>query len=448
MNDLFLYRIFFMRFYYVFVYTLIYTTFPFNYFKIYLNLINSTLKEGDYFGEMALMLNEKRHANCIAMSSVKCLSLSREKFDMLMGQARQLMAKRMRVRILQSVPLLSKLSENKLLELSSLMKVQSFTDGTYIIKVGEEGSRFYIINEGEVRCMIPSKTIPGQTEEIARLHPQQFFGERALVTNETRDADVIACGTVECLVLDRKSFQVLMADLKDDITGEMQSRKAVDNQRSEAEATADLRTSNFNMDDFLIDGHEFTDYKLEDLKSLRTVGTGTFGRVKLVQHIGNGGMYALKCMNKSEIVALHQEKNTLAEKILLHACAKCPFVLQLFQTFNRPNQIFMLTEFIQGGELWSYIYEKKGAVPRAMDGGFSMRAVRFYAANVVLAFKYMHSKGISYRDLKPENLLLNHDGYIKVIDFGFAKKLPYTKKGVETDKSYTLVSRRMYSSFI
>ena len=405
-------------------------------------IIDSTLKEGDYFGEMALMLNEKRHANCIAMTAVKCLSLSREKFDMLMGQARHLMAKRMRVRILQSVPLLAKLSENKLLELSSLMKVQSFPDGTYIIKVGEEGSRFYIINEGEVRCMIPSKSMPGQTEEVARLHPQQFFGERALVTNEARDADVIACGTVECLVLDRKSFQVLMTDLKDDITGEMQSRK-----RSEAEVAADLRSSNFNMDDFLIAGHEFTNYKLEDLKSLRTVGTGTFGRVKLVQHVGNGGMYALKCMNKSEIVALHQEKNTLAEKLLLHDCAKCPFVLQLFQTFNRPNQIFMLTEFIQGGELWSYIYEKKGAVPRAADGGFSMRAVKFYAANVLLAFKYMHSRGISYRDLKPENLLLNHDGYIKVIDFGFAKKLPYIKKGVETDKSYTLVNILVTNTF-
>ena len=393
---------------------------------------------------MALMLNEKRHANCIAMTFVKCLSLNWAKFDMLMGQARHLMAKRMRVRILQSVPLLAKLSESKLLELSSVMKVQSFSDGTYIIREGEEGSRFYIINEGEVRCMISNKSNPDESEEIARLYPQQFFGERALVTNEARDANVIACGTVECLVLDRKSFQVLLADLKEDITEEMTAREAADNLRRESEAGHGTRTSSFNMEDFYADDHEFTDYKLEDLRALRTVGTGTFGRVKLVQHMGDGGMYALKCMNKSEIVALHQQKNTLAEKILLHDCAKCPFVLQLFQTFNRPNQIFMLTEFIQGGELWSYIYEKKDAVPRAVDGGFDVNAVKFYAANVVLAFKFMHARGISYRDLKPENLLLNSDGYIKVIDFGFAKKLPYLKKGVEMDKSYTLVSNLFY----
>ena len=392
------------------------------------------LKEGDYFGEMALMLNERRHANCIAVTFVKCLSLNRAKFDMLMGQARQLMAKRMRVRILQSVPLLAKLSENKLLELASVMKVQSFPDNAYIIKEGDEGSRFYIINEGEVRCMLPMRE-GVEPEEVARLYPQQFFGERALVTNEVRAANIIACGPVECLVLDRTSFQVLLSDLKSDITEEMVARET--DLKREGEATQ--KTSNIKIEDYYIDGHEFTTHKLEDLKVMRTVGTGTFGRVKVVQHM-DGSMYALKCMNKAEIVALHQEKNTLAEKNLLHDCAKCPFILQLYQTFNRANQIFMLTEFVQGGELWSYIYEKKGAVPRAPDGGFDVNAVKFYAANVVLAFKFMHSKGISYRDLKPENLLLNHDGYLKVIDFGFAKKLPYTKRGVEMDKSYTLVS--------
>ena len=130
----------------------------------FISFYYSSLKAGDYFGEMALMLNEMRHANCIAVTSVKCLSLSREKFDILMGQVRQLMARRMRIRILQSVPLLAKLTEIKLLKLAGVMKVQSFPEGSYIIKEGEEGSRFYIINEGEVRCTIPSK-IPGGEEE-------------------------------------------------------------------------------------------------------------------------------------------------------------------------------------------------------------------------------------------------------------------------------------------
>ena len=152
-----------------------------------------SLKAGDYFGEMALILNEARHANCIAMSSVKCLSLNSEKFDLLLGQARQHMARRMRIRILQSVPLLSKLSEAKLMKFASVMKVQAFGDGTYIIREGEEGTRFYIIAEGEAKCTI---TKNGQEEEVARLQPQQFFGERALVSKEPRVANVVACGTV------------------------------------------------------------------------------------------------------------------------------------------------------------------------------------------------------------------------------------------------------------
>ena len=70
-------------------------------------------------------------------------------------------------------------------------------------------------------------------------------------------------------------------------------------------------------------------------------------------------------MSKHEIVTLHQERNTMNEKILLFECSASPFVLKLFQTFNTPHQIYMLMEFIQGGELWSYIYESKmkGMIP-------------------------------------------------------------------------------------
>jgi CRP-like cAMP-binding protein len=136
-----------------------------------------TLKAGDYFGEMALMLNDTRHANCVAVGKVRCLSLSVGKFNLLLGSVQDVLAKRMRIRILQSVPLLSKLPEAKLTKLASVMRVQSFKDGAYIIKQGEEGSRFYIINEGEVKCT-RMNTAAGREEELVRLSTQEFFGER------------------------------------------------------------------------------------------------------------------------------------------------------------------------------------------------------------------------------------------------------------------------------
>ena len=323
-----------------------------------------TLHAGDYFGEMGLILNESRHANCIAQSPVKCLTLNAEKFDLLLGHARKMMARRMRIRILQSVPLLSKLSEAKLMKFAGVMKVQAFTDGTYIIREGEEGHRFYIIAEGEARCTV---TKDGVEQEVATLYPQQYFGERALVSKESRVANVIAVGTVECLVLDRDSFNSLLADVHDDITDTIARR--------------DLGEILGKRSSDIMPAPEQTTFEFADFTPLKTVGTGTFGRVKLVCHTPTGDMYALKCMNKQEIVQLHQERNTLNEKVLLFECSASPFVLKLFQTFNTPHQIFMLMEFVQGGELWSYIYESKmkGTIPRdAATNSFTLPAVKVH----------------------------------------------------------------------
>mmetsp|Transcript_5283 Transcript_5283/g.5782 ORF Transcript_5283/g.5782 Transcript_5283/m.5782 type:complete len:820 (-) Transcript_5283:366-2825(-) len=386
-----------------------------------------TLKAGDYFGEMALMLNDTRHANCIALGKVRCLTLERQKFALLLGSVQDVLAKRMRIRILQSVPLLSKLPENKLMKLSSVMRVQSFPDGAYIIRQGEEGSRFYIINEGEVRCT--RLVAPNREEELIRLTAQEFFGERALITNEARKANVIACGPVECLVLERSNFQSLLADVQDDLVNVINKREINDKPPVQEE---------------VVDLTPRTNYRYEELKIMRTVGTGTFGRVKMVQHGPTGQVCALKCMNKSEVVASHQERNIMAEKNLLFECSASPFILRLLQTYNHPHQIMMLMEFIQGGELWSYIYEKTNTIARCQAGGFEMSAVKFYAANVILAFKHIHSKGIAYRDLKPENLLMDNRGYLKMIDFGFAKKFPYTKNNQKHDKTYTLCGTPEY----
>jgi hypothetical protein len=122
-------------------------------------------------------------------------------------------------------------------------------------------------------------------------------------------------------------------------------------------------------------------------------------------------------------------------------------VLKLFQTFNTPHQIFMLMEFVQGGELWSYIYENKtrGMIPRESNNSFTLPSVKFYAANVILAFQHIHGLGIAYRDLKPENLLIDSQGYVKVIDFGFAKRLPCRlPNGTVSDKTFTVCGTPEY----
>jgi serine/threonine protein kinase len=141
-----------------------------------------------------------------------------------------------------------------------------------------------------------------------------------------RKANVVACGTVECLVLERSAFQSLLTEVQDDLVNEMSKRE-------NTTAASDARRASLKPEDtsYL---EPRTAYAYTDLKIMRTVGTGTFGRVKMVQHVGSGSVCALKCMNKSEVVASHQERNIMAEKNLLFECSTSPFVLQLLQTYR------------------------------------------------------------------------------------------------------------------
>jgi len=106
-----------------------------------------------------------------------------------------------------------------------------------------------------------------------------------------------------------------------------------------------------------------------------------------------------------------------------------PFVLRLYTTFKNPSSVFMLLEFVQGGELFSVLHTS------TRDGVPDPQA-KFYGAAVLSAIVYLHSKNIAYRDMKPENCLIDAQGYPKVVDFGFAK--------VIDGKSYTLCGTPEY----
>ncbi|KAF3844105.1 hypothetical protein F7725_016153 [Dissostichus mawsoni] len=123
---------------------------------------------------------------------------------------------------------------------------------------------------------------------------------------------------------------------------------------------------------------------LEQFERLKTLGTGSFGRVMLVKHKETGQHYAMKILNKQKVVKLKQIEHTLNEKRILQAVS-FPFLVRLEYSFK----------------------------PHA----------RFYAAQIVLTFEYLHALDLIYRDLKPENLLIDQQGYIQVTDFGFAKRV-------------------------
>lgn len=159
-----------------------------------------------------------------------------------------------------------------------------------------------------------------------------------------------------------------------------------------------------------------------------TLGTGTFGRVRLVTYNSNKKQhyFALKILKKSEIIKLKQVEHIKAEKSILSRIAH-PFIVNLYTAFQDEKNLYMLMEYVIGGELFSQLRKV---------GRFSNETARFYAAEIVLALEYLHSKNIVYRDLKPENLLIDREGHIKITDFGFAK--------VVEDRTWTLCGTPEY----
>lgn len=153
------------------------------------------------------------------------------------------------------------------------------------------------------------------------------------------------------------------------------------------------------------------DVKVEDFKMLDTLGTGTFGRVKLCTY--NGKVYAMKILQKSEVIRLKQEEHISSERKILLSISH-PFIVVLYRTFQDPMHVHMLLEYVNGGEVFTHLRNA---------GRFSKEFTKFYTGQIVLVIQYLHEKNIVYRDLKPENLLIAADGYLKITDFGFAKEL-------------------------
>ncbi|KAL7947175.1 kinase-like domain-containing protein [Trichoderma barbatum] len=185
-------------------------------------------------------------------------------------------------------------------------------------------------------------------------------------------------------------------------------------------------------------------FKLSDFKRVRTLGTGTFARVCLVRPASanqpleeekNPEIYALKILKKTEVIKLKQIDHVRNERAILADVAGYPFITNLLGSFSDNESLYMLLDYVPGGELFSYLRKYRR---------FDEQVARFYAAEIVLVLEFLHERqgGVAYRDLKPENLLLDQDGHIKLVDFGFAKRLGYKEdRPVET---YTLCGTPEY----
>mmetsp|Transcript_14201 Transcript_14201/g.29737 ORF Transcript_14201/g.29737 Transcript_14201/m.29737 type:complete len:964 (+) Transcript_14201:288-3179(+) len=172
-----------------------------------------------------------------------------------------------------------------------------------------------------------------------------------------------------------------------------------------------------------------TPESLDDLEFHRLFGAGTFGRVWIVSPFGKRTAYALKIQSKRELLDQRQAGGVQRERAVMSKLDH-PFVCKLVNTFQDEACIYMLLQFVQGGELLNLIQGGDDF------GGLPESAAKFFAAGILEGLTHMHQRQIVYRDLKPENILIDRDGYAVIIDFGFSK--------IVTDKTYTFCGTPLY----
>lgn len=152
--------------------------------------------------------------------------------------------------------------------------------------------------------------------------------------------------------------------------------------------------------------------KPSDFEFLKVVGNGSFGKVYLARHLGEQKTYAVKVLNKQKVIEKNEARHVMCERQVLATNNQHPFLVALHYSFQTADKLYLVMDYINGGELFFHLQREKR---------FSEVRVRFYGAEIASALGFLHSQNIIYRDLKPENVLLDAEGHVALTDFGLCK---------------------------
>ncbi|KAK9842021.1 hypothetical protein WJX81_004559 [Elliptochloris bilobata] len=412
---------------------------------------------GDCFGEVSLIYSCPRSATVAATQDAVVWVLERDVFRHFMRETQEREASQVEL-FLNSVPLLASLSREEKLALVDAVDKQVFAPGVRVINQGDPGDGFYIILEGEA---VVYQNTPTGTHKVNHLFKADFFGERALLTDEPRAASVEPITRLVCLVLARDTFVSILGPLEALMARE--KSVAVVSQRLARLASKGAgphmpaevlikrrRRSRSGGDAWEVvraRGH------LDEVQALRSIaagkdvaplvlvegavlGGGAFSRVSIVTEEATGRQYALKRMRKAAVVQCPE--HVFCEQAITRNTAH-PFCIRQYASFQDKYHLYLLFDLMSGGDLMDVLVAEARVIRRRIAQGAWRRAclapkvkmlkgmeedlARFYIASIVLALDYLHAHAIVYRDLKPENVFIDQQGFVKLGDFGFAKVL-------------------------
>jgi len=407
-----------------------------------------TYEAGGSFGELALMYNEPRAAT-IRITSDKAVlwAVDRMTFKSISVHFKVLRQKQYED-ALRRVPGFASLTSEEIGRLVDSVEEKAFGPSSVIFSKGDIGTDVIILIEGKATYIT--------SEEQGNATAGDVFGEGALLKQETRTTTLQTTKEQSCIVISLskvKMEEALGRDLTPDRMESLRNRPmsvapskaqqpnhrhhiAVKFEDLEMKLGVVTPSPNANSNHapmlgstpangqhtsgrfFRADtvtsvassGQNGTNTAKEVRKEI-VLGVGTFGKVIIVRHSQTGETYAMKRLNKSWIVENCLEQHVVDERNVM-TLTDHPFILKLHNSYHDERYVYLLLELCLGGELFMYLrkYNK-----------FNEQQARFYAASIVLAFEHLHTKSIVYRDLKPENLMLDDVGFLKVVDFGLAK---------------------------
>lgn len=301
----------------------------------------------------------------------------------------------------------------KHLFMRSLERVE-FQQGEYICRQNEQVEKLFVVEEGMVQF-----SCDGQVAGNAGMGA--VLGELSLVYGVAAPSDV-KCITPCVIVwaMDTLSYRRIQAVVAQESLKSSMMEKSNEQRDSQIQLVRRKCSSFLDLQEE--SNHSQTsDIPFGQLEKIAIVGKGAFGSVYIVEDrkclSDSAQYYSLKCMSKSSIVQRGNEKRVLIEKHALQATLRSPFVISLFGTYQDRDSIYFLTDFIQGGNLMGHMINKD-ILPH--------EECVFFCANIVSGLIFLHSRGFVHRDMKPENCLIGKDGYLKLCDFGMAKRLPST----------------------
>ena len=355
------------------------------------------LTTGDWFGERALLTGEPRAANVTALTDVDLLTLDRETFEVCFGSLHLSLERGLKKKFIETLPIFtnSNFDSHEIDELAGLMTESCWQKGHTLSEAGKPREQnLWIVEKGKI-------VVTNKHGDIFTLESGDYFGDKSIKGDPSHISSHTAIfeENSTCYVLSRADIEQAIGDIN-------------------------------RLGEYL----PFTPSKVnktltfKDLKLHRVLGMGAFGKVWLASNKADDTPYALKQLDKLQLVKGNQVKSVYREKNFMYSIEH-PFLLSLVSSFQDEAHVYLLLELIQGGELFNVIHtDKSNAIPNS-------QAI-FYSACVIAALGHLHQRAICYRDLKPENIMVGADGYCTVIDLGFSK--------VVMEKTYTFCGTPEY----